>query len=157
MSLEEHNTPESLFRGPLDQALAHVERRREEGGRLEGGVSEYISQDPGLVVLPPGLSSSAFKKLEIGTFKRQNERVEGHVCVGRHRNGKILATDPMSFGVFSVFLLFDAHTARICRREACGSVCVCVCVCPSVCVCVNLFLCRQITLCCVSVSVSRNP
>lgn len=40
MSLEEHNTPEFLFQGPLDQALAHVERRRwgeEEGGREVGG------------------------------------------------------------------------------------------------------------------------
>ena len=65
-------------------------------------MSEYVSQDPGLVVLPLGLSPSAFKKLEIGTFKRQNERVEGHVRSGRHRNGKILATDPVSFCVLCV-------------------------------------------------------
>lgn len=36
VSLEEHNTPEFLFQGPLDQALAHVERREEEE-REEGG------------------------------------------------------------------------------------------------------------------------
>lgn len=111
-------------------------------------MSEYISQDPGLVVLLPGLSSSAFKKLEIGTFKRQNERIEGHGCVGRHRNGKILATDPVSFCVFSVILLFDAHTSVGGKPV---EVCVCVCF-----VCVNLFLCRRITLCSFCVSVSRN-
>lgn len=65
-------------------------------------MSEYISQDPGLVVLPPGLSSSALKKSEIGPFKRQNERIEGDVRVRRHRNGKILATDRVSCGVFCV-------------------------------------------------------
>ena len=41
VSLEEHNprkTPEFLFQGPLDQALAHVERRRrEEEEEEEGG------------------------------------------------------------------------------------------------------------------------
>lgn len=93
---------------------------------MEGGVSEYVSQDPGLVVLPLGLSSSAFKKLEIGTFKRQNERVEVHVCGGRHRNGKILATDPVSFGVFCVILLFDAHSLHLSEGSLwkCVSACV---------------------------------
>lgn len=95
--------------------MAHVGRGEEEeeegrvrrlGGRLEGGVSEYISEDLGLVVLPPGLSSSALKKHQIGTFRRQNARAEGHVRVEPHRNGKILATDPASLGVFSVIFLF---------------------------------------------------
>lgn len=93
--------------------MAHVGRGEEEegrvrrlGGRLEGGVSEYISEDLGLVVLPPGLSSSALKKHQIGTFRRQNARAEGHVRVEPHRNGKILATDPASLGVFCVIFLF---------------------------------------------------
>lgn len=113
----------------MDQALAHVEGR--EGSRREGGrgrVSEYISQDPGLVVLPPGLSSSAFKKSEIGAFKRQKERFEGHVCVGQHRNGKILATDPALPGVFSVFLRFDARRPYLTEGEP-VEVCVSVRVC----------------------------
>ena len=136
MSLQEHNTPEFLFQGPLDQALAHVERRWGGGGGGGGGgrgaLSEYVSQDSGLVVLRLGLCSSAFKKLEIGTFKRQNETVQGQFCGGRHRNGKILATDPGSFGVFSVILWFDAHIACICRREARRStrVGLRVCMCP---------------------------
>lgn len=117
----------------MDQALAHVEGR--EGSRREGGrgrVSEYISQDPGLVVLPPGLSSSAFKKSEIGALKRQKERFEGHVCVGQHRNGKILATDPALTGVFSVFLWFDARRPYLTEGKpvevcVCARVCICVC------------------------------
>lgn len=63
---------------------------------MEGGVSEYVSQDPGLVVLPLGLSSSALKKLEIGTFKGQNEQIDAHVRGERQRNGKIPAADPAS-------------------------------------------------------------
>lgn len=127
------------------------EAGREEGGR--GRVrSEYISQDPGLAVLLPGLSSSAFKKSEFGAFKRQNEPTERHVCVGRARNGKILAVDPVSFGVFSVVLLFDARTPHLSWEgrggEACGSVwCVCVCVHVRLCVC-----CLVLTLCGVRVS-----
>lgn len=99
--MEEHN--KFLFRGPLDQALAHVEGRR-EGVREAGGegVREYISQDPGLVVLLPGLSSSAFKKSEFGAFKRQNAQIERRLYVGGSRNGKILAVDPVSRGVLSV-------------------------------------------------------
>lgn len=99
--MEEHN--KFLFRGPLDQALAHVEGRR-EGGREAGGegVREYISQDPGLVVLLPGLSSSAFKKSEFGAFKRQNAQIERRLYAGGSRNGKILAEDPVSRGVLSV-------------------------------------------------------
>jgi len=115
---------------------------------VEGAVSEYVSQDPGLVVLPLGLSSSAFKKSEIGTFKRHNERVEGHVRGGRHRNGKILATDPVSFGVFSVILLFDGHTHSLLHlsgREACA-VCVSVCLSLSGCVCVSVCV-RELVLC----------
>lgn len=37
MSLEEHNTPEFLFQGPLDQALAHVEEEEGEGEGEGGG------------------------------------------------------------------------------------------------------------------------
>lgn len=84
-----------------------------EGGCGGGVESEYVSQDPGLVVLPLGLSSSAFKKLEIDTFKRQNERGGGHFCAGRQWNGKILATHPVSCGVFCVILLFDAHSLHL--------------------------------------------
>lgn len=96
-------------------------------------MSEYISQDPGLVVLLPGLSSSAFKKSEFGAFKRQNAQIERHFYVGRTRNGKILAIDPVSFGVLSVVLLFDARTPHLSGGgEACGSVCLCAC--PPMCV-----------------------
>lgn len=98
-------------------------------------MSEYISQDPGLVVLLPGLSSSAFKKSEFGAFKRQNEQIERHFYVGRTRNGKILAIDPVSFGVLSVVLLFDARTPHLSwggGGAACGSVCLRAC--PRMCV-----------------------
>lgn len=98
-------------------------------------MSEYISQDPGLVVLLPGLSSSAFKKSEFGAFKRQNEPIEPYFYVGRHRNGKILAIDPVSFGVLSVVLLFDARTPHLSGgggEGGAGSVCLCAC--PRMCV-----------------------
>lgn len=103
-------------------------------------MSEYISQDPGLVVLLPGLSSSAFKKSEFGAFKRQNAQIERHFYVGRHRNGKILAVDPVSFGVLSVVLLFDARTPHLSGGGGgVGVVEVCVRVHARVCVCVGLF------------------
>jgi len=40
VSLEEHNPPESRLQGPLDQALAHVERRRRRRRRKRKGGSE---------------------------------------------------------------------------------------------------------------------
>lgn len=101
-------------------------------------MSEYISQDPGLVVLLPGLSSSAFKKSEFGAFKRQNEQIERHFYVGRTRNGKILAIDPVSFGVLSVVLLFDARTPHLSWGGG-GSLWKCVFACMSAYVCVGLF------------------
>lgn len=112
-------------------------------------MSEYISQDPGLVVLLPGLSSSAFKKSEFGAFKRQNEPIEPHFYVGRHRNGKILAIDPVSFGVLSVVLLFDARTPHLSGGGGgvWGGLEVCVCVHALVCVCWLV-----LTLCSVCVS-----
>lgn len=111
-------------------------------------MSEYISQDPGLVVLLPGLSSSAFKKSEFGAFKRQNEPIEPHFYVGRHRNGKILAIDPVSFGVLSVVLLFDARTPHLSGGVGRGGgLEVCVCVHALVCVCWLV-----LTLCSVCVS-----
>lgn len=73
-------------------------------------MGDYVSQDPGLVVLPPGLSSSALTNLEIRPFKRQSEEDEGEVRFLPHGNGKIVASDPASFCFFSVILLFDAHT-----------------------------------------------
>lgn len=102
-------------------------------------MSEYISQDPGLVVLLPGLSSSAFKKSEFGAFKRQNEPIERHFYVGRHRNGKILAIDPVSFGVLSVVLLFDARTPHLSGGRGWGGGSVCVFACMPAYVCVGLF------------------
>lgn len=104
-------------------------------------MSEYISQDPGLVVLLPGLSSSAFKKSEFGAFKRQNAQIERHFYVGRTRNGKILAIDPVSFGVLSVVLLFDARTPHLSGGGVVGggSLWKCVFVCMSAYVCVGLF------------------
>ena len=84
-----------------------MRRRRVRERRGGGRESEYVSQDPGLVVLPPGLSSSAFTFWQFGAFRRQNVRVEARFCDGRHRNGKIPATDPASCGVFCViFVLF---------------------------------------------------
>lgn len=108
-------------------------------------MSEYISQDPGLVVLLPGLSSSAFKKSEFGAFKRQNAQIERHFYVGRTRNGKILAIDPVSFGVLSVVLLFDARTPHLSGGGKPVEVCVCVHV--RLCVCWLV-----LTLCSVCVS-----
>lgn len=88
----------------------------------------------GLVVPPPGLSSSAFKKRQICTFIRRNARTEPRGDTEGHRNGKIPAAEPASFGGFYV-IFFHTHTQpRICGRSLWKCVYVCVCVFP-VCVC----------------------